>query len=144
MIDSVHKTQPGQAGMIYLAQLIWYPQIHRDILALAQKFNQCTKTGKNLKPINPKNKYVDLLLQSKQTAEVQMDFAGPITNNNRDSYILVTKDRYSRYPHAEVHNNCDTETALTYLIEYIKLHCLLRYVSCDHAQAFKKSKVLFR
>ena len=33
VIDSVHKTHPGQAGMIYLAQLIWYPQIHRDVVA---------------------------------------------------------------------------------------------------------------
>ena len=54
VIDSVHKTHPGQASMIYLAQLIWYPQIHRDIVALAQRCKQCTKTGKNLKPIIPK------------------------------------------------------------------------------------------
>ena len=45
-IDSVHKTHPGQAGMIYLAQLIWYPKIHRDIVTLAQRCKQCTKTGK--------------------------------------------------------------------------------------------------
>ena len=48
VIDSVHKTHPGQAGMIYLAQLIWYPQIHRDEVALAQRCKQCTKTGKKL------------------------------------------------------------------------------------------------
>ena len=59
-IDSVHKTHPGQAGMIYLAQLIWYSQIHRDIVALAQRCKQSTKTGKNLKPIIPKNKHTSL------------------------------------------------------------------------------------
>ena len=52
--DSIHKTHPGQAGMIYLAQLVWYPDIHRDIVALTQKSKQCTKTGKNLKPNIPK------------------------------------------------------------------------------------------
>ena len=40
VIDSVHKTHPGQAGMIYLAQFIWYPQTHRDIVALAQTMHQ--------------------------------------------------------------------------------------------------------
>ena len=101
VIDSVHKTHSGQAGMIYLAQLIWYPQNHRDVVPLAQRCKQCTKTGKNLKPIIPKNKHTSLSTLSEPNGEIQMDFAAPITNNNRDTYILVTIDRYSRYPHAE-------------------------------------------
>ena len=96
VIDSVHKTNPGQADMIYLAQLICYPQIHRDVVALAQRCKQCTKTGKNLKPIIPKNKHTSLSTLSEPNDEIQMDFAGPITNNNRDTYKLLTIDRYSR------------------------------------------------
>ena len=137
VIDSVHKTYPGQAGMIYLAQLIWYPQIHRDIVALAQRCKQCTKTGKNLKPIIPKNKYTDLPPLSEPNAEIQMDFAGPLTYNNKDTHILVTVDRYSRYPHAEICNNCDTDTAINYLKDYIKIHGIQRSIRCDQAQAFK-------
>ena len=68
---------------------------------------------------------------------IQMDFAGPITKNNRDTYILVTIDRYSRYPHAETYNNCDTDTAINYLKEYIKFHGIPGSVRCDQAQAFK-------
>ena len=48
VIDSVHKTHPGQADMIYLAQLIWYPQFHRDVVAQAQRCKQCTKTNKKI------------------------------------------------------------------------------------------------
>ena len=92
--------------MIYLAQLVWYPQIHRDIVALAQRCKQCTRTGKNLKPIIPKNVELPPLSEPNK---VQMDFAGPITIN-RDIYILVTIDRYSRYPHAETYTNCDTDS----------------------------------
>ena len=101
--------------MIYLAQFVWYPQIHRDIVALAQRCKQCTRSGKNLKPIIPKNKHVELQQLSEPNEEVQKDFAGPITNNNRDIYILVTIDRYSRYPQAETYTNCDTEIAISYL-----------------------------
>ena len=123
VIDSVHKSHPGQAGMIYVAQLIWYPQIHRDVVALAQRCKQCSKTGKNLKPIIPKNKHTSLPTLSEPNEETQMDFAGPITNNNnKDTYILVTRDRYFRYPHAETYNNCDTDTDISYLKEYIKSH----------------------
>ena len=80
IIDSVYKTHPGQSGMIYLAQLICYPQIQRDIVALAQKCKQLTKTVQNLKAIILK-KCVDLTL-SEPNEEVQMDFAGPIANHN--------------------------------------------------------------
>ena len=66
-----------------------------------------------------------------------MDFAGPITNNNKDTYILVTVDRYSRCPHAETYNNCDTDTAINYLKDYIKFHGIPRSIRCDQAQAFK-------
>ena len=62
-----------------------------------------------------------------------MDFAGPITNNNRDTYILVTIDRYI----TETYINCDTETALSYLKEYIKFHGIPRSLKCDQVQAFK-------
>ena len=93
VIDSVHRTHSGQAGMIYLAQLIWYPQIHRDIVALAQRCKQCTKTGKNLKPIIPKNKHASVSTLSEPSEEIQMDFGGQIANNNRDTYTLVTIDR---------------------------------------------------
>ena len=69
-----------------------------------------------------------------------MDFAGPITNNNRDTYILVTIASYSRYPHAETYNNCDTETAISYLKEYVKFRGIPRSLRCDKAQAFKAKK----
>ena len=66
-----------------------------------------------------------------------MDFAGPLTNNNKDTYILLTVARYSRYPHAEIYNNCDTDTAINYLKDYIKFHGIPRSIRCDQAQAFK-------
>ena len=59
---------------------------------------------------------------SERNEEIQMDFARPITNNIKDTYILVTIDRYTRYPHAEIYDNCDTDTAISYLKEYIKFH----------------------
>ena len=66
-----------------------------------------------------------------------MDFSGPLTNNNRDTYILVTIDRYSRCPHAEKYDNYDTETSLSYLRDYTKCHGIPRSIRCDQAQAFK-------
>ena len=51
--------------------------------------------------------------------------------------MLVTADRLSRYPHAEVFNNCDSKTAIEYLDSYCKVHGIPRLVRCYQAQAFK-------
>ena len=93
-----------------------------------------------LKTHYPKNKYTELPPLSEPNEEIQMNFAGPLTNNNKDTYILVTVDRYSRYPHAEIYNNCDTDTAINYLKDYIKFHGIPRSKKCDQAQAFKAEK----
>ena len=72
-----------------------------------------------------------------------MDFAGPIPikNNTQNNYILVTVDRLSRYPHAEIFNNCDTNTAIEYLESYCKVHGIPRSIRCDQAQAFKAKEI---
>ena len=71
--------------------------------------------------------------------ELQMDFAGPIPFRNHVDiyYILVTVDRYSRFPTAQVYKNCDTSTAIENLEEYCKFHGIPRSLRCDQAQAFK-------
>ena len=56
---------------------------------------------------------------------------------HKKSYILASVDRYSRYPHAKVYHNCDAETAIEYLNQYIKFHGIPRNIKCDQAQAFK-------
>ena len=37
VINAVHRTHPGQVGMIRLANLIWFPQIHCTIMLHAEK-----------------------------------------------------------------------------------------------------------
>ena len=77
-LETIHNKHPGQAGMLALAQLIWYPHIHSDILARAQACRHCTEKGKNLKPLISKTQVGNLPSRSEPNEEVQMDFAGPI------------------------------------------------------------------
>ena len=114
VLETIHNQQPGHAGMLALAQLIWYPHIHSDIVAQAQACRHGSEKGKNLKPLIPKSQLGKLPPLSKPNEEVQMDVAGtiPFKANLLSKYILVTVDRLSRYPHAEPFNNCYTKTAL--------------------------------
>ena len=54
LINAVHRTHPGQFGMICLANFIWFPQIHRTVALRAENCRQCLDQGKNLKLIIPK------------------------------------------------------------------------------------------
>ena len=139
VLETIHNKHPGQAGMLSLTQLIWYPHIRSDIVAQAQTCRHCIEKGKNLKPLIPKSQLGQLLVLSEPNEEVQLDFAGPIPfkDNVQSNYILVTVDRLSRYPHAETYINCDTKTGIDYLDSYCKTHGIPRSISCDQAQAFK-------
>ena len=138
-IDAIHQTHPGQAGMLSLGNLIWFPCIHRSLASKAQACEECTRQGKNLKPIIPKQKLGKLPHLEEPNEELQMDFAGPIPfrNHTDNYYILVSVDRYSRFPTAQVFKNCDASTAIEYLEEYCKFHGIPRSLRCDQAQAFK-------
>ena len=116
IMNAIHRKHPGQTGMMHLANLLWFPRIHREIVTLTQNCQPCIKIGKNLKPLIPKNKTSELPQLMEPNEEVQLDFAGPITDEqHKESYILASVDRYSRYPHAKVYHNCDAETAIEYL-----------------------------
>ena len=103
IMNSIHRKHPGQTGMMHLANLIWFPRIHREIVTLTQNCQPCIKIGKNLKPLILKKKISHLSPPQESNEEVQLDFAGPTTDENQmDSYILASVDRYSRYPQAKV------------------------------------------
>ena len=139
VLDTIHHNHPGQAGMLALAKLIWWPHIHSEIVSKAKACRQCINKGKNLKALIPKTNLGQLPSPIEPNQEIQMDFAGPIPykNTTQNNYILVTVDRLSRYPNAELFHNCDTETAIDYLERYCKIHGIPRSIRCDQAQAFK-------
>ena len=43
VIDAIHQTHPGQAGMLSLGNLVWFPCIHRSLTSKAQACEECTK-----------------------------------------------------------------------------------------------------
>ena len=136
--NSIHRKHPGQSETMHLANLIWFPRIHREIVRLTQNCQPCIKIGKNFKPIIPTRKISQFPPLQEPNEEVQLDFAGPIMDeHHKDSYILASVDRYSRYPHAKVYHNFDAEIAIEYLNQYIKFHGIPRNLRCDQGQAFK-------
>ena len=60
------------------------------------------------------------------------------TQNYKNTYILASVYRYSRYPLEKVYHNCDT--ALSYIEEYIKFHGIPRNIKIGSAHAILSKK----
>ena len=133
--NAIHRNHPGQSGMMHLANLIWFPKIHRQIVILTENCTPRIKIDKNLKPVTPKSLTTQLPTLTKTNDEIELDFAGPISDEQlKDSYILASVDRYSRYPKAKIYHDCDADTVIAYLEKYIKFHGIPRNIRCEQAQ----------
>ena len=82
------------------------------------------KRKKNLPPLCNPNK------------EIQLDFIGPITEKNRRFYILVSMDRFSKWPAASHCMSTDGETAVNSLEQFIHLNGIPKTARTDKATSF--------
>ena len=107
-------------GMLEAAKNIWYPYLHRDIIATAQSCKECCQKVKNLKLISGKQHFTALDAVVEPNEEIQMVFAGPLPDENKkEVYILVGVDRFSRFPSAKVVTNTKADT----IIRFMQTHC---------------------
>ena len=132
LVDTLHLTHPGQGGMLEAARNIWYPYLHRDIVATAQNCKECREKGKNLKVISGHSHFTSLDAVVEQNEEIQLDFAGALpAENDKDVYILVGVDRFSRFPSAKVVTNNKADIIIRFMQTHIVNHGVPRNIRCD-------------
>ena len=74
---SLHWGHPGRDAMLQAIADIWWPQIHRDIVLLAQTLSKCQQAVKILKTIIPQSDFGKLPAVENHNHELALDFAGP-------------------------------------------------------------------
>ena len=96
----------------------------------------CKMAGKNIKPQLPKteNNYLPPIEKSNQ--EIQLDFIGAIRFKHRRFYILLSIDRYSRWPAACICEAPTGKTAKNFLEQYITINGLPQTIRTDEDTAF--------
>ena len=142
VLDSLHLTHPGSAAMLELSNHVWFPHIHRAIVQMAQNCKHCSEQGKNLKPIIGKKHSFQIEPVVEPNGEVQLDFAGPLPNKiNRDAYILVAIDKWSKFPTAKVVTKTTADIAIKIMQLYISKNGKPRKIRCDQAQTFRAKKI---
>ena len=141
VLEDIHSTHPGSFAMLSLAQKIWWPYIHRDLLAKASECKACTEIGKNLKSVIPHRKWTPQPKCSEPNDEIQLDFGGPILNEKGiEQYFITSIDRYSKYPTAEIVNNASGPNIIKFLNNYIYQHGVPRTIRLDQARCFTGEK----
>ena len=134
LVDLLHLTHPGQGGMLEAAKKVSYPYLNRDIILTAQNCKECRQKCKNLKFISSKQLFTALDAVVEPNKEIQMDFAGPLPDkNNKEVYILVGVDRFSRFQSAKVVTITKADTIIRIMQTHIVNYGVPRNVRCDQA-----------
>ena len=119
VLKTLHESHPGQFGMKYLAQYIWWPHIYRQIYFHGINCTKCTQTGKNIKSIIPTTQISELPPLFEPNEEINLDFAGPPDNNwGNNKYILLCIDRFSKFPSAKITSSTSSNTVIEFLQDY--------------------------
>ena len=93
-------------------------------------------SGKNIKPNIPSTETNHLPRLDNPNEEIQLYFIGPITVENRQFHILLSMDRFSKWPAANFCTSTDGETAIKLLEQYIQLNGIPKTIRTDRTTAF--------
>ena len=83
--------------------------------------------------------YVPLVEKINQ--EIHLDFIGPIRNRHRRFYLLLSMDRYSRWPAACICEAPTGRTAKNFLEQYVTLNGLPQTIRTDKGTAFTGKEI---
>ena len=137
VLNSLHKGHPGRDAMLASVDEVWWPQIHRQIVALAMTCKNCQNAGKNIKTLKRQGEFGKLKQAEKPNEEIALDFMGPFKNAPEGrKYILVALDHFSAYPTLKFVNSTSFSCVEKFLREYIRDHGIPEIIRTDQAKIF--------
>ena len=136
VISLLHKGHPAINKMTLAARHFLWPKMTEAIQKKCETCIPCKMSGKSIKPNIPSAEKNTLPPVHSPNEEIQLDFIGPITDNNRRFHILLTIGRYSKWPAASFCKYTDGETAKKFLEQYIQLNGIPKTIRTDKTTAF--------
>ena len=136
IISLLHKGHPAINKMTTAARHFLWPKMTEAIQKKCESRIPCKMSGKSIKPKIPSTEKNNLPRLDNPNEEIQLDFIGPITVDNRRFHILLSMDRFSKCPAARVCTSTDGEMPFKYLEKYIQLNGVPKTIRTDKATAF--------
>ena len=141
ILNSLHSGHPGRDAMIASVDEVWWPQIHRQIVATAKTCKNCQKAGKNLKVLKRQKQFGELKCTKEVNEEIALDFMGPFANAPKQKkYILVAIDHFSAYPTLKFVKSTSFKRVEKFLRKYISDHGIPKSIRTDQATVFMGSE----
>ena len=94
-------------------------------------------SSKNIKSNIPSTETNHLSRLDNPNEESQLDLIGPITVDNRRFHILLSMDRFSKWPATSFCTSTDGETATKFLEQFIQSNGVPKTIRIDKATAFR-------
>ena len=140
IIMLLHKGHSAINKMTAAAKPFWWPRITREIQQKCDECIPCKMAGKSIgESIKPQLSMTEINYLppvEKLNQEIQLNFIGPIRFKHRRFYILLSIDRYSRWPAACICEAPTGRTAKTFLEQYVTLNGLPQTFRTDKGTAF--------
>ena len=138
VLKRIHQGYPGQEAMLGFSQYLCWLHMHKDIVNIAEECRSCTRYGKNVKFLIPKNASRPLPLLTQPGQEVQLDYAGPLENHReKKMYLLVAIDRFSKSPSVKVTKSTSGKCTVKFLRSYIDIHGIPESIRSDQFSGFR-------
>ena len=142
VVNRIHAFHHGRSSMFDAARDVWFPYLHRSLVAAADGCKECTDAGKSLKPLCAKGDVGKIYEPREPNECLQLDFWGPIRYLNESSkYVLVAVDRFSRWPSAMICGNNKSDKVLKFIKQYISQHGVPRKIFMDQGTSFTSNAV---
>ena len=106
----------------------------KEIQAKCDEFIPSKMAGKCIEPQIPMSEINYLSPAEKPNREIQLDFIGPIRFKQRRFLILISIDRFGRWPAACICEAPTWKTATTFLKQYILLNGIPQTIRTDKAR----------
>ena len=136
IISLLHKGHPAINKMTDAARHFWWLKMTEVIQKKCESCIPCKMSGKNIKPNIPSTEKNNHSRLDNPNEEIQLDFIGPITVDNRRFHILLSMDRFSKWPAASFCTSTDGERAVKFLEKYIQLSRRPKTIRTDKVTAF--------
>ena len=136
VISLLHKGHPAINKMSMAARHFWWPKITEAIQKKCDGCIPCKMSGKNIKPNLHNTEKNQLPALDKPNEEIQLDFIGPFTERNQRFFILLSMDRFSKWPAASLCKLTDGETTVKFMEQYINLNGIPKTIRTDKATSF--------
>ena len=138
MLKRIHRGHPGQEAMLDVSRYLWWPHMHKDIVNIAEECRSCTRYGKNVKYIIPKNVSKPLPLLTQPGQELQLDYVGPLGDKKgKKIYLLTAIDRYSKFLSVKITKSTGGKSSVKFLRTHIDTHGILELIRTDQFSGFK-------